>query len=241
MITALLVGTIIGFVIAMPPGPVGVTSMKLGLRNGLKTAGYMALGSGIIDTFFCMIAIFTASATVSALANFNQRYPIYTVILQIIIIFAFIAFGVRNLKTKKEIEPDADSKINITSKSKKIQELKAKGPFFLGIAISLTNIANPSFLPSLGYLSMQVHQFGIFESMFWNNIFFSIGFGFGNTLWLYVLASIVIRLKDRYSENLLLRVRQFAGITFIFFGGLLGWRVLMYTKWTEVFGMLFTF
>lgn len=234
MIIAIVAGTILGFVLAMPPGPIGVLAMKYGLYKGLKPAVYVSIGSGVADFFFCLIAASAASAATLALADFSDKHPIYTFLLQIIVIVAFIIYGIINLKKKEKCVENLES-VEIESKSKFVKQLKNKGPFFLGIGFALTNMASPAFLPSLGYVSMQVQKLNIFPITFSNTLLYSLGFGFGNFLWLYLLSTTVHKLKDRFSGNFLLRVRQFAGITFIAFGGILGWRLLFFTKWTELF------
>lgn len=234
MIVALLIGALVGFIIAMPPGPVGVTSMKLGLNKGLKSAALFSLGSGFLDVFFCILAVFAASAAVAVLSDFMESHPFITIILQVLVVVGFIIFGIYSLKRAKLCAEQNELNARLP-KSEYIEYLKEKGPFFLGIAIAMTNIANPTFLPSLTYISMQIHQLSIYEIGGWNNLMYSIGFGFGNFLWLYLLASMVIKLKNIFSDIFIIRVRQFAGYTYICFGSLLGWRLIAFTNWSEIF------
>ncbi len=240
MIVALLIGALVGFIIAMPPGPVGVTSMKLGLNNGLRPAALFSLGSGFLDIFFCILAVFAASAAVVALSDFMEAHPLITIILQVLVVIGFIFFGIYSLKRAKKYAQQSDINAKLP-KSQLIEYLKEKGPFFLGIAIAMTNIANPTFLPSLAYISMQIHQLNIYELGGLNNLMYSIGFGFGNFLWLYLLASMVIKMKNIFSDTFIIRVRQFAGYTYITFGGILGWRLLAYTKWSEILKIAMVF
>lgn len=227
----------------MPPGPVGVTAMKLGLNKGMRPAVYMSVGSGLFDVVFCLVAIFAASAAVDSLSSFSDKHPILMITFQILIVLGFIVYGYFNLKKSKNSETGEVSIENDTdiAKSSIVSLLKEKGPFFLGVGIALTNIANPTFLPSLAYIGMQVKHFELFPDTSFNNIIFSIGFGLGNFLWLWLLTYVVIRLKDRFSGNFIFRVRQFAGITFISFGGILGWRLLTLTKWSEIIRLAFAF
>jgi len=239
LITALLIGLIVGFILAMPPGPIGVLSIKMGLNKKIRPAMYVAIGSGVADFIICFIAITAATAVVQALHSFLDCHPIYSILFQTILIIGFLAYGLYSLKSKsqsdKQIE-DAD----IENKNNFVRHFKEKGPFLLGFGLAIANIANPTFLPSIGYVGIQVQKFGLFEVTTFNNFIYSIGFGIGNFVWLYTLSNIVFRLKSKFSDNLIIRVKQFAGITFISFGGILGWRLLFFTKWSEVLRLVIT-
>jgi len=83
-----------------------------------------------------------------------------------------------------------------------------------------------------------VQKFNFYDVTSLNNILYSLGFGIGNFVWLYTLSNIVFKLKEKFSDNFIIRVKQFAGITFISFGGILGWRLLFFTKWADVFRLV---
>lgn len=233
LLIALLIGIFVGFLLAMPPGPIGVLSIKMGLNKKIRPAMYVAMGSGVADFIICFIAITAATAVMQALQSFFDCHPIYSVLFQSILIIAFLVYGLYSLKSK----PQSDRQIDNTAFEEKnnfVRHFKEKGPFLLGFALAIANIANPTFLPSIGYVGLQVQKFSFFEITAINNFLYSIGFGVGNFLWLYSLSNIVFRLKSKFSDNLIIRVKQFAGITFISFGGFLGWRLLFFTKWSEV-------
>ncbi|MFP4529066.1 MAG: LysE family translocator [Candidatus Kapaibacterium sp.] len=239
MIIAILAGALLGFVLAIPPGPVGVSAVKLGLFTGRRAATHFSLGTGLLDVFFCLAAIFATSAVVSSIGNFTTDYPLVMVILQVTLVVAFMIFGFVSIRSKKTLnfeESPADKQ-----ESRIVASLKSKGPFFLGIGIALTNIANPSFLPSLMWVTMNVHSLNIMENSAANNFLFSVSFGFGNFLWLYGLVQVVLRYKHKISDNMMMRIQQFAGFTLIGFGTLLGYRLLTLTKWSEVLRFAFAF
>ncbi|HOM04215.1 MAG TPA: LysE family transporter [Candidatus Kapabacteria bacterium] len=233
MIAALLIGLIVGFILALPPGPIGVLSIKMGLNRKIRPAMYVAIGSGVADFMICFVAITAATAVVQALHSFFDCHPIYSILFQSILIAAFLFYGLYSLKSKphqeKHIE-DAD----LENQNNFVRHFKEKGPFLLGFALAIANLANPTFLPSIGYVGVQVQKFALYEITTFNNLLYSIGFSIGNFVWLYTLSNIVFRLKNKFSDNLIVRVKQFAGITFISFGGILGWRLLFFTKWSEV-------
>lgn len=240
MITAFILGTVVAFVLAMPPGPVGISAIKTGIEKGIKPALELATGTGIMDFIFCLAAIFTTSVAVGAVSSFTKDYPFIAFSFQLAVITALILFGTFSLK-KTERKEIAIEDSEPPQQPKLFRLIKNKGPFLIGIGIALTNIANPTFLPSLAYVTLWVQQFELFESLALNNFAFALGFGLGNFLWLWLLVKIVLRFKNKMSDNFIIRVKQVAGITFISFGGLLGWRLLVVTKWTELFRLVVAF
>ena len=140
MISAFIVGTVIAFVLAMPPGPVGVTAMKLGLTKGLRVALQMGFGTALFDMLFCLMAIFATSAAVSSLESFSIAHPLVVALVQIVIVFAFVVIGILNLKKAKDNNDSMPE--NLAPKptgifAKYAEHLRAKGPFFLGVTIAL--------------------------------------------------------------------------------------------------------
>lgn len=237
MITALIIGIIVGIILAMPPGPIGVLSIRMGLRKNVRSAMYVALGSGVSDFLICFGAVAAATALVNALRSLFENHPIVSVILQIVLITAFFAYGFYSLKAKRA-ECVQIEETDIENCSSFAHHLKENGPFFLGAGLALANLANPTFLPSIGYVAVQVQKFNFYDVTSLNNILYSLGFGIGNFVWLYTLSNIVFKLKEKFSDNFIIRVKQFAGITFISFGGILGWRLLFFTKWADVFRLV---
>jgi threonine/homoserine/homoserine lactone efflux protein len=230
MFVALIAGIIIGIVMGIPPGPVAVTVIKLGLNKGLKHSVSASLGTGVMDFFYCLISMFAASAIISLVNNFFKLYPIIVLIFQILVIVSVIIFGIIQFRIKDKII-NTDPEI-ISKRNKFLDNLSHKGPFLLGIAVALANVASPTFLPSIAYVTMNVHSFGIIENKAVNNVIFSLGFGFGNFLWLYVIIKAILHYRERMSPRFLARIHQFAGFTLIGFGTILGFRVLVH--WAEV-------
>lgn len=240
MITALVIGAAIGFILAMPPGPIAMANIRLGLERNRAECAEFAFGTAFLDMLYCVIAIFAASAIYSAVSDYFVENPFFSFTFQIIIVTALVYFGIKQFHSHKN-EPKTIVTDTLQNSSGFIQNLKKKGPLFLGVALALTNLANPSFVPTLTVLSAWVHKAGIFPNGFTENIIFSLGFGIGNFLWLYLLAWIVIRNRHKLSETSIIRIKQFAGVTFIGFGGLIGYRVIAFTNWTQIFKYAFIF
>ncbi len=239
MIVALLSGLIIGFVLAIAPGPVAVTAMRLSLDKGLKHGVLAAFGTATMDFIYSMVVIFATTAILSFVNHFFDDYPILLLAFQILVVVAVFIYGIVNIKLKdKIVNPEKRTK---SKKFKFIDNLSHKGPYLLGIAVAITNIANPTFLPALTYITVNVQKLIFTEITTLNNILFALGFGFGNFLWLYAVSKVLVHYKDKMSNNTLAKIHQYAGVTLIGFGTILGYRVIILTHWHEVFRLLFAF
>lgn len=232
MIVTLLVGVAVGFVLAIAPGPVGVTILKSGLRGDERGGALISLGASFLDCVYSLLAMLTATMFFGALQSLFTNHPIIMFFFQLACITAMIVYGLLQFRTptvKQEAAArNPGSLIALTTR------LKKNGPFFLGVGIALANIANPTFLPSLTYTSMLVQHSSLIETTVLGSVVYSIGFGLGNFGWLYGLLRVVLHYRERFSPSLTIRIHRFAGATLIGAGALLGYRVLLFTKWTEL-------
>lgn len=239
MIYALIAGLIIGLILAMPPGPVAVTAIRLSLEKGLRHGILVGLGTAFMDFIYCLISIFATSAIIHLLNSFFDEFPLLMLIFQIAVVVAVILFGVVNLKQK-----DKTNNTEIELPGKKLgflERLTNKGPFLLGIAVAMANVANPTFLPTLAYLTLAVQKTGLIEHTWYSSILFAIGFGAGNFVWIYAISRVIVHYRKRMSLNAIARIHQFAGLTLIGVGTVLGYRILTLTHWAEILRFAFAF
>jgi len=237
MVFSLLLGTIVGFVLAVPPGPVGVTTLKAGLRGDERTGVLIGFGAGVMDFFYCLFAMLATSAISSSLQSFFSEYPLAIIIFQVLCVLILVGYGILELRNARTSHCQS-TQMQPSRLRKAAERLKKNGPFFIGVAIALMNIANPTFLPSLAYTSMLIQHSSFFDNTILNCLMFSVGFGFGNFGWLYALLRVVLYYKERFSPEFTLRIHRFAGFTMIGAGTLLGYRVI-FTKWPEIARLLF--
>jgi threonine/homoserine/homoserine lactone efflux protein len=236
---SLLLGTLIGFIMAIPPGPVAITAMQFTLDKDYWQGSMIGIGTGIVDSFLCILVFFALSFFYTHVELFSNQYPFALLSIQITIIAIIIFYGISQLKAKNN-----KSKL-LSDFSKPSNPITAflygKGPLFIGIAISLANIANPSFIPSLLFITLNIQKLELFESTSLNKVFFSIGLGLGSSTWIYILVRILDYYKSKMPESLILKIRRFAGVTLIGLGALLGAKVIDLTKWAEIIRLLFAF
>lgn len=233
---SILFGFLVGVVLALPPGPVGVTAIEIGLFQNKKAGFKLALGNAIMDFVYCLGVIFATSAALTTLNNFSHKFPNAYLIFQIGVITALFVIGVLNLRAKKKkIDTNGQATHGFAAK------LGSKGPIFLGVAIALTNLANPTFLPSLAAVTIWVQESGLSQGTAFSNFLFALGFGLGNLFWINFIASMTNRYKHKFSSKMILRIKQAAGVTFIGFGTFLGFRLISVSKLPEILRFILTF
>lgn len=225
---SILFGFLVGIVLALPPGPVGVTAIEIGLYQTKKAGFKLALGNAVMDFLYSVSTLFATSIALVFISNFISSFPNIYLIFQISVILIFLVIGYLNIKSNKNRKNEEKPSNNFTSK------LGKRGPFLLGIGIALTNLANPTFTPALAGISVWVQEIGLVSDTAISKILFAIGFGLGNLFWVNLIASLANKFKKRISPQVLVRIRQFAGVTFIGFGTILGVRLVAVSKWPEV-------
>ncbi|MCX7879755.1 MAG: LysE family transporter [Ignavibacteria bacterium] len=234
---SLFAGVIIGIALAIIPGPAALTSIKLGLGYSSRH-GYLAgLGIAFVDFIYCLFAVFTTSAILHLFLSFSNNYPTIILLIQFLIVIALVGIGVLQLRGRINVGEQ-----DIAGKGFRfLDKLSDRGPFFIGVGIALANAINPTFLPSLGYVTLHIQKFGIIESSTISHFLFSLGFGLGNLIWLSFLVKVFVAFKPRMSQNLINRIHKFAGLTLIGFGTFLGYRVLEISKLSELLRFVFAF
>ena len=237
MIVALIIGLMVGFVIAIPPGPIGLAAIRTGIRDGWVPSLKLALGAGLFDILYGALAMAATSAIVVALNDLVNSSPIAYLLLQVAIVALMIVFGVNQMR-QKPVEPN--NLVGPTKKPSSFMEwVKGHGPFFVGVGFAIANLANPTFIPALAAMATFIQQMQLFEHSFFNNTVFAVGFGIGNMLWLSTLARLVIRNRHRLTPTFVKRIQQISGATLIGFGAFYGIRILVITEWSDVIQIAF--
>ena len=161
MPVAIAFGFMIGFVLAMPPGPVAVTAIKMALDKGSRHATMVGLGTGLLDFLYCTVAIFATSAVVDFVVDFADKNPLPILIFQLGVIAGIVTFGIFQIKTKKRTRPGRVPKPK-KGLAKLLEDFSHKGPFLLGVAVAIANMANPTFIPSLAVMTTCAQSLKIF-------------------------------------------------------------------------------
>lgn len=236
MVGALFLGIIVGYVLAVPPGPVGMACIRTGLREGWLAAMKLALGAGLFDVVYCLLAMVATSVVVDGLESLEQSSPLAPVIIQLSIVALMIVFGVIQMRERPST-PDQLQKARKPSTF--VEWVKGHGPFFVGVGFALANLANPTFVPALAGMTTFIQKLGWFPNSFGSSVAFSVGFGLGNFLWLFTLVRLVLAFRHRMTPTFILRIQQVSGVTLIGFGTFYGLRIILLTKWPELLRLVF--
>ncbi len=238
MVTSLLSGIILGFILAIPPGPIAVAVMKAGLQdNGRKGVG-IGIGAALMDVFYCLVVLMATAPLAGQVTSLLDNNQTLVLILQIACVAAMIIYGVINLRTHRT---SPQSELEGGTGSSLVERIGSKGPFFIGVGISLTNLVNPTFLPSIGSMSVLLQKFGFVDTHIVSQLLFSVGFGAGMMGWIALLLRTILKYRSRMSPRLIGTLHRFTGITFIGFGTYIGYRAFSVVKWPELLRLLLSF
>ena len=75
MITALCVGLVVGFVLAMPPGPITIACLRQALAGQTRKGVALALAASAMDIVYALLAAWASSALVGALRDIVTSAP----------------------------------------------------------------------------------------------------------------------------------------------------------------------
>lgn len=238
MITALLSGLVVGFILAMPPGPIAVAVMKSGLQDTFRKGLGIGIGAALMDIFYCLLVMLATASVADETTAFLNNNTLLVLGFQVTCVVVMIIYGVLNLRVKRtSLHVDKNTG---APRQTWIQRFSNKGPFFIGVGISLTNLANPTFLPSLAYMAVLMHQYGAVKASIADHVLFSFGFGAGMLGWIAVLLRLIMRFRSQMSPRFIEGLHRFAGLTFIGFGTYIGFRVFSVIKWPELLRLAFT-
>jgi len=210
---ALVLGFAIGYVLAIPPGPLGLAAIRYGGRRSMAPVVALAIGAGALDVGYCLLAMWTSSGLMTLFVPGSMSGGSHSVLIvtQLVIAAGMVVAGIVLLRTSGS-PAEESSPVTPPSWTTRIRLGGAIVPFLAGIGFAVANIANPTFLPSLVVMSGSIRGAGILGSTTSDLLGFSIGFGIGNALWLVTLGLLVRRYHDRLVRRVLPHVRTAMGV-----------------------------
>jgi len=72
MFNTLIKGFFLGFISAMPLGPVGIICMRDNITKGIRSAGKISLGSIMVD-FFYLLVVVLGITSISKIITINEE------------------------------------------------------------------------------------------------------------------------------------------------------------------------
>jgi threonine/homoserine/homoserine lactone efflux protein len=241
MLINLLVGTITGFIVSLPPvGPVTFAIISKGFNNDVKEGKAIAFGAAFMDFVYALIAFGGIALIVSFLpAAAEDFYNSNTEMIQIVLTFVgcavVIIFGLKILRTKttydKLAEVDSAKVSTALAKTDKLKEkaievarrLKVSeikktnlpGMFFMGALLCMTSLTIPaSWIVIVGFFK----NYDFMSSTFPGGLAFAIGAFAGTFGWFYTLLKLITGNKKRIDPSTVNKLNKIAGIILLILG-----------------------
>jgi threonine/homoserine/homoserine lactone efflux protein len=205
---ALLTGVIIGIVISIPIGPINVTIISKGFKQGFKEAFAVGLGASTMDFFYCGATMLGLSAVVHKLEmNF---------VFQVIGFFLLAYLGIRDIVTKSD-NFRYDKAIN-----------KNNGSFHSSYLVGvIMYISNPTLVAFWITLSGIIQATDGFINGIGDGILFAVGVGFGTTLWYYSLLRAIFLKRSSFKAETLTVLTRISGFIMLSFSAYIGYEMLV--------------
>ncbi len=233
LVLALIIGLVVGFGMSIPPGPISVAVIRQGIQGNMRAGLQIGFGATLMDLIYAFAAASASSAIIVNLAKFINGHAWLELAFQVVCIILLVVLGKKYITaTTEDLQESTDEELKQESK---VQKLGFTSPYMLGILMGVMNLANPSFLPSLIFVSGFVQAKGWIASSAGHNALYAIGFGAGVFIWFTILLRLIIRLRDRLPATYFTYIFKFAGGAFFLFAVILAVRVAIATEWGAVF------
>ncbi|MBI5471327.1 MAG: LysE family transporter [Ignavibacteriae bacterium] len=226
MITALLIGTVIGLVLSIPPGPLALAFMKKAVSRQYSDAMLVATGAAVMDVFYNLLAAFASSAIVLTLSDVFLQNRWLSIVFQLLCIIVLAVLGVRHVRDKHNPTAERHYVERERAQEERAKRIGHGSPFFLGTLIAFTNLATPTFLPSMIAVLSYLHAEKVFPHSVSSNFSYSIGFGIGTTIWFFLVLRFVMKHQEKLTPGFITAVYRIAGVAFIIFALLLAYNVM---------------
>src|SRR5439155_21485824 len=143
MVTALLVGLVVGFVMVMPPGPMAMAGMGQALAGRAREGVALVLGAAAMDGGCALLAAYASSALVGALWDRMLHHAWTLLVFQGGCILMLGVVGLHYCRSSRHggaarAPPEA-----------RVATRGAMCPVLRGVRLALISLASPTFLPSL--------------------------------------------------------------------------------------------
>ncbi|MGA7161976.1 MAG: LysE family transporter [Bacteroidota bacterium] len=202
---AFIAGFIVGFFTSLPVGPINIAVMMKGLSGKTGQGLMIGAGSGWMDIVYCAAAMFGISSL-----NSNPKVEL------IFRIATFAIFFFLGIKT-------TFFKLRETKFSRSEESPGFKRYFLLGIVLYLSN---PSFLAYWITVAGIIHGYHILAASSYNNLFFSLGTGFGTTGWFFILLELVEKQKMKLDKLLIQKITRYIGIILLLISLFMGYKLI---------------
>lgn len=189
-------GLLLGFAVAVPVGPIGLLCMDRSLRHG-KTCGFFTgLGAGVADTLYGAIAAFGISSVLDTIMGYEKELRVFGGIILIIV------------SVKMYLTPPPDlNKVRCPKEKRPIGKM-----FWESFILTLSNP-----MTILGFMAVYA-GLGINADGMNQILIVLLGVFLGSSLWWMSLSVGTGLLKQKLTQNFLVRFSHIAAIIVGLFG-----------------------
>lgn len=193
-------GIILGIIICIPIGPINLITIKLTTKNKRSDALFLALGGSVMDIVYFLVFLLGLS-----FVQFSAQTTLVFKFLGISFIF-FLGF-IEVVKYFKVLKASNDE----TFKELETVENKTSGflSFVSGVVIYTSN---PTLVASMSGLAAFVKSSGYVPMTLPFMILFSFFAGVGTFLWFVFLTGLVVRYKNKFNEQFMLKLNLSFGV-----------------------------
>ena len=230
MVTALLVGLVVGFVLAIPPGPIAMACIRQGLAGQAREGVALVLGASAMDVGYALLAAFASSALAGAFWGMVMHNAWALLAFQGGGIVVLVVFGLRYCRSTTH---GGVARARAVARGRPRDDAS---PYLHGVLIALTNLASPSFLPSLIFAMSFLHVHGWVGHAVGDNVMYALGFGGGGALWFILLLKTLTHLRAKFAPTVMPMMDRVAGGMFLLCAGMLTYHIVTTTAWARLLG-----
>lgn len=216
----LMLGVLLGFVLALPPGPVAVTVIASALRGGVRHGLWAAAGASVADGVIALGVLFASSALVVLVRSTLDHHPLIALVGEIVVVAMLVTYAIRLARS------------SVYQRSSELREEMGRSipkTIASAVATAIANLVNPTFLPSLAAsltaVLSAVSPEGNISVLGKGAI--AAGFSLGTFAWLGVVVAFIVRHREQFSLRQLVLVRRIGAAIVLAFACILLWHVAM--------------
>lgn len=218
---ALFAGIVLGALISIPVGPINLTVLTKGMRDGFKPAFLIGIGAATMEALYCLLAMLGMGALV--------EHSLGNIIVQIFAFLILLTLGLKNLVVHpKRIYNSETNKMdsendngNVNGKFNFIKKYHIHSGFLIGV---LLYALNPTFIIFWITVAGVVQSTNLISNPL-DNLFFALGVGFGVVLWFYFLLKFVHNFIE-FKTKLVARFHRISGVILLGFAVYIGFEIL---------------
>jgi threonine/homoserine/homoserine lactone efflux protein len=230
MVTALLVGLVVGFVMVMPPGPIAMACIRQALTGQSRAGLALVLGAAAMDSGYALLAAWASSALVGVLWGMLIRHPWTLLVLQGGCIMVLVVVGLHYYRSSMH---EGAARARPEGRRRLPSDVS---PSLSGVLLALTNLASPTFLPSMIFAMSLVHIRGWVGHAVGDHVMYALGFGMGAALWYVLLLRTVLHLRAKFAPTVMPALGRVVGSLLLLCAALLTYNVVMTTAWARLLG-----